>query len=148
MPVTGLLFLAGTTAICALPPLNGSSPELLINLGMLDGIASGQRRTASAAGLAALALIGGLVVLAFTKLYGTVFSASPRTHEVAESSEVDTFRIAAMALPPAGILSWGCSPGGRLGRDPCRGLFLSALRPTPPTAACRRSPPRDARPGF
>ena len=70
MPVTGLLFLAGTTAICALPPLNGFVSELLIYLGMLDGIASGSDVLASAAGLAALALIGGVVILAFTKLYG------------------------------------------------------------------------------
>ena len=98
MPLTAILFLTGTAAICALPPLNGFVSELLIYLGMLDGIASGSNVLASAAGLAALALIGGLVVLAFTKLYGTVFLGSPRTHEVAESSEADTFRIAAMAL--------------------------------------------------
>ena len=96
MPVTGLLFLAGTTAICALPPLNG--------------FASGSDVLASAAGLAALALIGGVVILAFTKLYGTVFLGAPRTHEVAEASEVDNFRIAAMALPLAGILFIGLFP--------------------------------------
>ncbi|MFQ7386694.1 MAG: proton-conducting transporter membrane subunit [Alistipes sp.] len=77
MPVTGLLFLAGTTAICALLPLNGFVSELLIYLGMLDGIASGSDVLASAAGLAALALIGGVVILAFTKLYGTVFLGAP-----------------------------------------------------------------------
>ncbi len=110
MPVTGLLFLAGTTAICALLPLNGFVSELLIYLGMLDGIASGSDVLASAAGLAALALIGGVVILAFTKLYGTVFLGAPRTHEVAEASEVDNFRIAAMALPLAGILFIGLFP--------------------------------------
>ena len=110
MPLTAILFLTGTAAICALPPLNGFVSELLIYLGMLDGIASGSNTLASAAGLAALALIGGLVVLAFTKLYGTVFLGSPRTHEVAESSEADTFRIAAMALPLAGILFVGLFP--------------------------------------
>ena len=110
MPVTGLLFLAGTTAICALPPLNGFVSELLIYLGMLDGIASGSDVLASAAGLAALALIGGVVILTFTKLYGTVFLGAPRTHEVAEASEVDNFRIAAMALPLAGILFIGLFP--------------------------------------
>lgn len=110
MPVTGLLFLAGTTAICALLPLNGFVSELLIYLGMLDGIASGSDVLASAAGLAALALIGGVVILAFTKLYGTVFIGAPRTHEVAEASEVDNFRIAAMALPLAGILFIGLFP--------------------------------------
>ncbi|WP_295944119.1 proton-conducting transporter membrane subunit, partial [uncultured Alistipes sp.] len=107
MPMTALLFLAGTTAICALPPLNGFVSEFLIYLGMLDGIASGSDTLASAAGLAALAFIGGVVVLAFTKLYGTVFLGAPRTHEVAEASEVDNFRIAAMALPLAGILFIG-----------------------------------------
>ena len=110
MPLTAILFLTGTAAICALPPLNGFVSELLIYLGMLDGIASGSNTLASAAGLAALALIGGLVVLAFTKLYGTVFLGSPRTHEVAESSEADAFRIAAMALPLAGILFVGLFP--------------------------------------
>ena len=110
MPLTAILFLTGTAAICALPPLNGFVSELLIYLGMLDGIASGSNVLASAAGLAALALIGGLVVLAFTKLYGTVFLGSPRTHEVAESSEADAFRIAAMALPLAGIHFVGLFP--------------------------------------
>ncbi len=61
MPVTAILFLTGTAAICALPPLNGFVSELLIYLGMLDGIASGSNVLASAAGLAALALIGGVV---------------------------------------------------------------------------------------
>lgn len=115
MPVTGLLFLAGTAAICALPPLNGFVSELLIYLGMLDGIASGSDVLASAAALAALALIGGVVILAFTKLYGTVFLGAPRTHEVAEASEVDNFRIAAMALPLAGILFIGLFPQAAVG---------------------------------
>ena len=115
MPMTALLFLAGTTAICALPPLNGFVSEFLIYLGMLDGIASGNDTLASAAGLAALAFIGGVVVLAFTKLYGTVFLGAPRTHEVAEASEVDNFRIAAMALPLAGILFIGLFPQAAVG---------------------------------
>lgn len=115
MPVTALLFLTGTTAICALPPLNGFVSEFLIYLGMLDGIASGSDVLASAAGLAALALIGGVVVLAFTKLYGTVFLGAPRTHEVAEATEVDNFRIAAMALPLAGILFIGLFPQAAVG---------------------------------
>ena len=50
------------------------------------------------------------MVLAFTKLYGTVFLGSPRTHEVAEASEADNHRIAAMALPLAGILFVGLFP--------------------------------------
>ena len=104
MPMTALLFLTGTVAICALP-------ELLIYLGLFDSVASGCDTLAAAAGLAALALIGGIALLAFTKLYGTVFLGAPRTHEVAESREVDNGRIAAMALPLAGILFVGLFPG-------------------------------------
>ena len=115
MPLTSLLFLAAVAAICALPPLNGFVSELLVYLGLLDGIASGSNILASAAGLAALALIGGVAVLAFTKLYGTVFLGSPRSHEVAEASEVDNLRLAAMALPLAGILLVGLFPRAAVG---------------------------------
>ncbi len=110
MPMTAVLFLFAAAAICALPPLNGFVSELLIYIGMFEGIASGSDPLASAVAMASLALIGGLVVMAFTKLYGTVFLGSPRTHEVAEAEEVDNFRIAAMALPLVGILAVGLFP--------------------------------------
>lgn len=58
----------------------------------------------------ALSLIGGVVVLAFTKLYGIVFLGSPRTTHVAEATEVDSLRLAAMAIPAALILSIGLLP--------------------------------------
>ena len=112
MPVTAILFLAGAAAICALPPFNGFVSELLIYLGMFKGIAAGSDTLAAAAGTVALALIGGIVVLAFAKLYGTVFLGSPRTHEVAEASEADNVRIAAMA-PPLAMLSAALSAVGR-----------------------------------
>lgn len=115
MPVTAILFLTGTVAICALPPLNGFVSELLIYLGMFGSIASGSEVLASAAGIAALALIGGLALLAFTKLYGTVFLGAPRTHEVAEATEVGNSRIAAMAIPLAGMLLIGFFPQAAIG---------------------------------
>ncbi len=142
MPVSALLFLAGAAAICALPPLNGFVSELLIYLGLLDGIAAGSG--VAAAGLAALALIGGLAVLTFTKLYGTVFLGAPRTHEVAESTEVDRVRIAAMALPLAGILLVGLFPQAALDLvvRAAGALAPEAARGTAPlspvmTAVCR-----------
>ena len=99
MPVTAILFLAGTAAICALPPLNGFVSEFIIYTGMFRSIAEGQQVLLAAAGVTALALIGGLALFAFTKLYGIVFLGAPRTHEVAEMHEADNYRIAAMALP-------------------------------------------------
>ncbi len=110
MPLTALLFLVGTAAICALPPLSGFVSEMAIYLGLFEGIAAGCEPLAAGAATVALAVIGGIAVLAFTKLYGTVFLGSPRSHEVAEAVEVDNYRIAAMALPLAGILLVGLFP--------------------------------------
>ncbi len=110
MPVTAFLFLIGSAAICALPPFNGFVSELLIYLGMFKGIATGCDPLAAAAGAVALATIGGIVVLAFAKLYGTLFLGAPRTREADKASEVGALRIVAMALPLAGILFVGFSP--------------------------------------
>ena len=133
MPLTALLFLVGAAAICALPPLNGFVSELLIYLGLFKGIAAGGSVLASVAGVVALALIGGIVVLAFTKLYGTVFLGSPRTHEVAEAAEADSFRHgpAARRHPFRGFL-----PRNRRGyRRPCRRVL-----PRRPARRLRFSP--------
>lgn len=127
MPMTALLFGAGIAAICALPPLNGFVSELMIYLGMLNGISLGSDVLASVAGLAALALIGGVVVIACTKLFGIIFLGSPRTHEVAESEEVDNQRIVAMAIPLTGILLVGLFPQGAISVVArASGFFLGA----------------------
>ncbi len=110
MPMTAILFLVATVAICALPPLNGFVGEFLIYLGMFNSVRDGVNTLAAAGGLFSLALIGGIVGLAFTKLYSTVFLGSPRDHHVAEATEVDSFRIAAMGIPMAGILLIGFLP--------------------------------------
>lgn len=111
MPVTALLFALATAAICALPPLNGFVSEYLIYSGILGGIAGQSSVMLSAAALAGLALIGGIVVLAFAKLYGVVFLGAPRTHDTVEhAGEADSWRIAAMAMPAAGILCIGLFP--------------------------------------
>lgn len=110
MPVTAALFLLGTTAISALPPLNGFVSEFLIYLGLLEGIGPTAPALASAGALAALSLIGGIVILAMCKLYGIVFCGQPRSHAVAEAVEVDTQRIVSFALPAAGIVAVGLLP--------------------------------------
>ena len=110
MPITAILMLFATVAICALPPLNGFVSELLIYIGMFNGVGSGYEVLYSVTGIIVLSLIGGIVVLAFTKLYGVVFLGSPRSHHVAECTEVDNLRIAAMCIPAAFILIIGLAP--------------------------------------
>ena len=110
MPVTAILMLFATVAICAIPPLNGFVSELLIYIGMFNGVSDGHEVLYAVGGIIALSLIGGIVVLAFTKLYGIVFLGSPRSHHVAECTEVDNQRIAAMAIPAILILFVGLLP--------------------------------------
>ncbi len=110
MPVTAILMLFATLAICALPPLNGFVSELLIYIGMFNGVSDGHEVLYAIAGIIALSLIGGIVVLAFSKLYGVVFLGSPRSTHVAECTEVDSQRIVAMAIPAVLILAIGLLP--------------------------------------
>ena len=77
---------------------------------MFNGVGSGYEVLYSVTGIIALSLIGGIVVLAFTKLYGVVFLGSPRSHHVAECTEVDNLRIVAMSIPAAFILMIGLAP--------------------------------------
>ncbi len=110
MPITAILMLFATVAICALPPLNGFVSELLIYIGMFNGVSNGYEVLYSVTGIIVLSLIGGIVVLAFSKLYSVVFLGSPRSHHVAESTEVDSLRIVAMSIPAAFILIIGLAP--------------------------------------
>lgn len=110
MPITAILMLFAVVAICALPPLNGFVSELLIYIGMFNGVSDGHEVLYSVAGIIAISLIGGIVVLAFTKLYGMVFLGSPRSTHVAECTEVDNQRIVAISIPAIFILFIGLFP--------------------------------------
>lgn len=81
MPQTSLFFLIGGMAIGGLPPFNGFVSEFLIYSGLLLGIKSVGITyiTLMIFSLAALALIGGLSMLTFTKGFGTIFLGNPRT---------------------------------------------------------------------
>ena len=111
MPVTAGLFLLGSVAICALPPLNGFVSEFLIYNSLFEGIASnGPLSVESLFALIFLAFIGGLVVMAFVKLYGVAFQGHPRSVAAGEAREVGHWMIVAMAMPLAGIWVVGLLP--------------------------------------
>ena len=110
MPVTAALFLLATAAICALPPLNGFAGEFLIYLGMMDSVSNGVNVLYAVGGITALALIGGIVLLAFAKLFGVIFLGSPRHEGMNSVREVEGLRLGAMAIPAAGIIMAGLLP--------------------------------------
>ena len=105
MPVTGSVFLLGAAAISGLPPLNGFVSEFLIYLAGFKGtlMLDGSARALMLAALAGFALIGGLAVACFTKVFGVIFLGEPRTAGAADSHEAGP----AMLLPGF-VLAAGC----------------------------------------
>lgn len=90
MPWTGVLFLIGSAAISALPFLNGFVSEFLIYLGAFDGLIFSNLsiNLAAIVAMAGLALIGGLALACFTKVFGMTFLGEPR--EVLEPHDSHT----------------------------------------------------------
>ncbi|RPH52648.1 MAG: hydrogenase [Desulfobacteraceae bacterium] len=80
MKITGTTFLIGSLAISGLPPFNGFVSEVLIYFGCFEGM--NPNRTAFIPILLAiisLAVIGGLALACFTKVFGVVFQGEARS---------------------------------------------------------------------
>lgn len=79
-PANALLFLTGAIAICGLPPLNGFVSEWVIYAGLLTGTQQdiGASGGVPALGVFSLALMGGLALACFAKVFGVVFLGAPR----------------------------------------------------------------------
>jgi hydrogenase-4 component B len=95
MPWTSAGFLVGAAAICGLPPLNGFVSEFSIYLGMFHVFAD-QSSNAGVSILIAfavpsLALIGGLALACFVKVFGTAFLGEPRTSQARDACEAGPF---------------------------------------------------------
>jgi hydrogenase-4 component B len=97
MPRTAFLLLIGSIAICGIPPLNGFASEFLLYLGFFS-----QLQSMSLTGLVLLApllaLVGGLAVIAFTKLYGSVFLGTSRNRTEAYPHEASLPMLLPLAL--------------------------------------------------
>jgi formate hydrogenlyase subunit 3/multisubunit Na+/H+ antiporter MnhD subunit len=81
LPSTGACFLVGAAAICALPPLNGMVGEFFLMLGAFKAATTQGMNTAIPAlsAIGGLALVGGLVAVCFTQMFGMVFLGEPRS---------------------------------------------------------------------
>ncbi|HET7342969.1 MAG TPA: hydrogenase 4 subunit B, partial [Methylomirabilota bacterium] len=89
MPRTALLFLVGSAAIAALPPLNGFASEWLVFQTLLGGAALPRPDVSVIMPIAAamLALTSGLAVACFAKAFGITFLALPRSDAAAHARE-------------------------------------------------------------
>lgn len=113
MPATSFLFLVGSAAISALPPLNGFVSEWLTFQGVLlspEIPQWGLKLMIPAVG-ALLALAAALAGSCFVRAFGIVFLGRPRSKAAAEAREVDRFSIAGMAVLAILCLVTGIVPG-------------------------------------
>jgi hydrogenase-4 component B len=113
LPVTAALFGIGALSICALPPFSGFASEWLLLQGLLRGFSAHGAATATAmlAGVAALALTGGLTAAAFVKAFGIGFLGQPRTPEAAAAAEAGPAMLAGTAMLAVPCLVLGVIPG-------------------------------------
>jgi len=113
MPLTGFFFLGGAVAICGLPPLNGFVSEWLIYLGLFNGGLPASGLPGLLPAVAGLALIGGLALLCFTKVFGLCFLGGPRP-KWQGVAEAPGGMLAAMAILLAACFGIGLAPLGML----------------------------------
>jgi NADH:ubiquinone oxidoreductase subunit 5 (subunit L)/multisubunit Na+/H+ antiporter MnhA subunit len=88
MPLTWITFLIGSIAIVGLPPLNGFVSEWVVFQALFHAGLSGTPAALAVFGAAALGLIGGLALVCFAKVCGTVFLGHPRTPAAGAAVEV------------------------------------------------------------
>lgn len=105
MPRTSVLFLVGSLAICALPPLNGFVSELLIYVGLFRAVNADPGAPWLAAAAPLLALVGALAAVAFAKLFGVVFLGEPRSPNAQHAHESPLTMIVPMSVL-AGLCSF------------------------------------------
>jgi len=112
MPRTSILFLIGAVAICGLPPLNGFVSELLVYLGLFDAARSSQAEVWLAPSLAAaaLALIGGLALACFVKVFGAAFLGHRRSNHSAAAHDGGGLLLAPMGVLAACCMVIGLAP--------------------------------------
>lgn len=91
MPKTALFFLLGAIAISGLPPFNGFISEFLIYSGMFKSLQTADLFTdvVIMCSFTALAVIGGLAIFCFTKVFSIIFLGTPRSEKVKHAKEVD-----------------------------------------------------------
>mgnify|MGYP001166128824 CR=1 FL=1 len=110
-PWTGAMFLGGAVAISGLPPLNGFVSEWLIYLGAFQPLKQPASALATAALTApALALIGGLALACFVKVFGIAFLGEPRSTAASQAHEASPLMVAPMAVLLACCAAIGLLP--------------------------------------
>jgi hydrogenase-4 component B len=113
MPVTSILFLISTIAVCGLPPFNGFVSEYLLYSGLLEGLNATfvTSEVFLLLALIVLSLIGGLVIYAYSKVFGLAFLGTPRSDKINNATEVDIIALIPQIISILVMISIGLFPG-------------------------------------
>jgi NADH:ubiquinone oxidoreductase subunit 5 (subunit L)/multisubunit Na+/H+ antiporter MnhA subunit len=105
MPWTAATIVLGAVAIAALPPLNGLSGEWLLYRGLSAATLRADPTSAlgGAAGVATMALVGGLAALCFVRVVGIALLGEPRSPGAAAAHESGPWMLA-----PCIVLAVAC----------------------------------------
>lgn len=124
LPVLATLILVGSVALAGLPPLNGFVGELLLYCGAWQGVNDARPWVASThvGVVLVLALVGGLAVACFTRLYGVAFLGEPRSAQADEAHPVSWLMLAPMAVLAVGCVAVALAAGWVLQLLPIAGL--------------------------
>ena len=126
--VNVLLFLVAAVSICGLPPFNGFVSEWFIYRGLFSGACGGGGTAAGAViALGSLALMGGLALACFAKVFSVVFLGQARDAGVHPHPTPNSMCLA-MALPAGLCLLIGVLPGRVM---PLAARALSSLAVVP-----------------
>jgi formate hydrogenlyase subunit 3/multisubunit Na+/H+ antiporter MnhD subunit len=112
MPVTALLVLCFSLAICAIVPFNGFISEWLTYQALFANIIPGAAgiNILSILSVAALALAGALAVACFVKLFGISFLGRPRSEAAQDAKEVPVTMNIGMGILALMCLAIGLFP--------------------------------------
>jgi hydrogenase-4 component B len=110
MPLTMILFVIGSAAICSLPPLNGFASKWLLYQSLFQLVCnSGSLWIGSMAiaCIALLALVSGMALYCFTSAVGMAFLGRARTANAEHAQESTKLMLFAQAFLGAGCLLLG-----------------------------------------
>ncbi len=112
MPATTGAVVLGAFAVAALPPLNGFDAEWLVVQSLVHGLSGADPVTTVATALfvAALALTGGLTIVAFVKAVGIGFFGRARSEAAEHAREVPGSMRLAPLITAAGCVLFGVAP--------------------------------------
>lgn len=112
MPRTAALFLLGSMAICALPPLNGFISEILIYYGLFAGMQAGTvfQSLSMLLSIIALSFIGGIALFGFSKAFGLTFLGVSRSEVKIRDNAVSPGMLFPKLLIASVMLLIGLAP--------------------------------------